>query len=166
MSRVSMSRWVVVLAAMLVLPTEVFAQRASPSAAGPAKASNSAYSPSGVAPVPMKMISEEVEQYIEQVHDQLGISASEQPQWNQFAQVMRDNALRTEEAFAARGASLATMNAVSNMESYTKLAQLHAENMQKLATAFQSLYNTFPLQQKKVVDAIFWHSSRGQTPHG
>ncbi|HVE20458.1 MAG TPA: Spy/CpxP family protein refolding chaperone [Acidocella sp.] len=165
MSRVSMSRWVVVLAAMLVLPTEIFAQQARPSAADPAKASNSVYSPPGVAPVP-KMISEEVEQYIEQVHDQLGISASEQPQWNQFAQVMRDNALRTEEAFAARGASVATMNAAANMDSYAQLAQLHAENMQKLATAFQSLYDTFPLQQRKVVDAIFWHSSRSPTPHG
>jgi hypothetical protein len=85
----------------------------------------------------------------------LGITVAEKPQWNQFAQVMRDNAARMQQAFAARAANVATMTAVENMRSYSQLAQAHASNMQKLASSFQSLYSTFPDSQKKVADTVF-----------
>ena len=162
MSPPSMFRLAAVLAVMsvsvLTLPTASLAQT-SPSTVAP---SHEETPVSGTVPVP-KSMAEKVEQHIKQVHDQLGITVAEKPQWNRFAQVMRDNAARMQQAFAARAANVATMTAPANMQSYSQLAQVHADNMQKLASAFQSLYNTFPDAQKKVADTVFQENARKRT---
>jgi periplasmic protein CpxP/Spy len=160
MSRSSMFRLAAVLAVMsvsaLTLPAASLAQT-SPSTAAPPNEEPPA---SGTVPALPKSIAEKVEQHIKQLQDQLGITVAETPQWNQFAQVMRDNAARMQQAFTARAANLATMTAVENMQSYSQLAQVHAANMQKLASAFQLLYNTFPDAQKKVADTAFREHNR------
>jgi protein CpxP len=164
MSRPSMFRITAALAVMsvpiLTLPAVALAQT-SPSAVASPNAETPA---SGAVPAALpKSMSEKVEQHIKQLHDQLGITAAEEPQWNLFAQVMRDNAAQMQQAFAARGVNVATMTAVDNMQSYAQLAQVHASNMQKLASAFQTLYNTFPDSQKKVADAVF-RENNGKPP--
>jgi periplasmic protein CpxP/Spy len=152
MSRPSMFRLAAVLAVMgvPVLSLPALAQTSPSTVASPNEETSS-----GAVPALPKSISEKVEQHIKQLHDQLGITVAEKSQWNQFAQVMRDNAARMHAAFAARAANVATMTATENMQSYSQLAQVHAANMQKLASAFQSLYNTFPEAQKKVADTVF-----------
>jgi hypothetical protein len=50
-------------------------------------------------PVPGKSMEERVENHIKQLHAQLRITPAEQPQWDQFAQVMRDNARDMDQAF-------------------------------------------------------------------
>ena len=131
MSHPSMFRLAAVLAVMsvpvLTLPAAALAQT-SPSTVAPPNEETPA---SGTVPALPKTISEKVEQHIKQLHDQLGITVEEKPQWNQFAQVMRDNAARMHQAFAARAANVATMTAAENMVSYSQLAQVHAANMQK-----------------------------------
>ncbi len=49
----------------------------------------------------------------------------------------------------------ANMTAPQNMQSYAQLAQVHADGMQKLSAAFQTLYDTFPASQKQIADAVF-----------
>jgi hypothetical protein len=100
-------------------------------------------------------MAQNVEQHIKQLHDQLGITAAQEPQWAQYAEVMRDNAARMDPLFAARRKDVATMTAVDNMRSYADLTQAHADSMAKLATAFQALYDSFPDQQKKLADSVF-----------
>ena len=155
MSRPSMFRIAAVLAVMsvpvLTLPAAALAQT-SPSTVAPPNAETPT---SGTVPALPKSMSKKVEQHIRQLHNQLGITAAEEPQWKLFAQVMRDNAGQMQQAFAARAANVATMTAAENMQSYSQLAQVHSANMQKLASAFQSLYNTFPDAQKKDTDTIF-----------
>lgn len=154
MTRLSIPRAAILAAAalpVLAMPVGAFAQTAAaPTPAPPATASASTAS----ATMP-KAMAARVEEHIKQLHDQLGITAAEQPQWDQFAQVMRDNATQISQAFSDRGAKLDTMNAADNMQSYAQLSQVHATNMQKLASAFQSLYNSFPDQQKQTADAVF-----------
>ncbi len=160
MSRFRTPRLAAVLAVIalpvLAVPAVALAQ-SSPSAPPPAAAPKAESSPPAVAPAPTlpKAQSKRVEQHIKQLHDQLGITTAEEPQWTQFAQVMRDNAAQMEQAFSARGAHVDAMNAADNMQSYAQLAQVHATNMQKLASSFQSLYNSFPDAQKKVADTVF-----------
>jgi protein CpxP len=155
MSRPSMFRFAAVLAVIsvpvLALPAAALAQTTPSTAAPP----NGATSASATVPALPKSLSEKVEQHIKQLRAQLDITVAEKPQWDQFAQVMRDNAVQMEQAFAARAANVATMTADENMQSYSQLAQVHAANMQKLASAFQVLYNTFPDAQKKVADTVF-----------
>ncbi len=133
----------------MALPAAALAQT---SAAGPvAQGSASGMSTPGMT----KTMSAKEEQHIKQLHDQLQITPAEQPQWDKFAQVMRDNAEQMEQALMARGQNAATMTAVVNMQSYAKLTQVHADNMQKLSSAFQTLYNSFPAQQQKLADGVF-----------
>lgn len=151
------------LAAILLLPavavpTGAFAQSEAQTG-GPAVA----HKPKAtVKPV---SASERVEQHINRLHAQLQITAAQQPQWDQFAQVMRDNAKEMDQLLAQRAAGLASMNAVENMQSYAQIAQQHAQDTQKLATAFQTLYGDFSDSQKKNADTVF--RERGDHPtHG
>jgi periplasmic protein CpxP/Spy len=106
--------------------------------------------------------SERVEQHIKQLHTQLKITPEQQSQWDQFAEVMRDNAKDMDQLIDQRGTGFEQMNAVDNLQSYAKLAMQHAVDTQRLATAFQSLYETMSEEQKKNADSVF--RSRGDRP--
>ena len=139
----------------LMLPAGAFAQAASSMPA------TQGASPPAAAPTLSKPMSERVEKHIKQLHEQLQITGAEEPSWSQFAQVMRDNAAQMEQALTQRGAKLAGMNATETMQSYAQLAQLHATNMQKLASTFQALYSSFPPSQKQIADNVFRMSASG-----
>ncbi|MDE2200368.1 MAG: Spy/CpxP family protein refolding chaperone [Rhodospirillales bacterium] len=96
-----------------------------------------------------------LEQHIATLHRQLRITAAQQPQWDAFAQTMRDNAQAMRADFQQRGAALAGMSAADNMRSYADLAEQHARNMQKLAASFQVLYDTMSPAQKHNADTVF-----------
>lgn len=98
-----------------------------------------------------------IEARISNLHDQLGITAEQQPKWDQFAGVMRSNAKNMEQSFHRRGAELATMSAAANMQSYADLAVAHAQDVQRLAVAFQSVYDSLSPAQKAKADAMFRH---------
>jgi protein CpxP len=103
-----------------------------------------------------------VEQHITQLHAQLHITPAQQSQWDQFAQVMRENARDMNQTFQQRGASFTSMNAAENMQSYAQISQQHAQDTQKLATAFQALYGSMSEDQQKNADAVF--RARGDRP--
>ena len=161
MKRFSMSRTAAVLAVLavpaLAAPGVVFAQSAPASAATASAAPASAATASPA---------HSVEAHIQALHAQLQITPAEEPQWATFAQVMRENASQMEQAFQARGASLGSMNAVADMQSYAQLAQLQSDNMQKLAVSFQALYKTFPPDQQKLADGVFREKIESHTKPG
>jgi len=76
-------------------------------------------------PAAGKNAEERVEQRIKELHAQLRITAAEHPQWDQFVQVMRENARDMDEAWAQRIDHFQTMNALQNMQSYEQIA--HAQ---------------------------------------
>jgi periplasmic protein CpxP/Spy len=133
----------------LALPVGAFAQTQAP-AAGTAPAAKAK------APAHKHVSAEErVEQHITQLHAQLRITPAQQPQWDQFAQVMRDNAKNMDQVLEQRAAGFATMDAAEDMQSYAQVAQQHAQDTQKLATTFQTLYGSLSDEQKKNADAVF-----------
>lgn len=148
-------------AAMLTLPALAFAQTAaSPSASTPATppaatAPATGATPSTTAPQLSKDIQAKVEAHIKELHAQLKITPQEDSEWNQFADVMRNNARDMQAAMQEREQQYPQMNALQNMESYQKLAETHAEHLEKLVNAFQSLYNALPDPQKKLADQAF-----------
>jgi periplasmic protein CpxP/Spy len=168
MNRPSMPLLVAVLAAIAVpavtLPAGAFAQSTVPTTSPIVAPGTTTPSASVETELPKSVLAK-VDQHIKQLHDQLRITPAQQPQWEQFAAVMRDNAAQMAQAFAARGTRLVAMNATDNMQSYAQLAQVHATNMQKLASAFQSLYETFPDQQKQVADGVFQHNNGRPIAH-
>jgi protein CpxP len=130
------------LAAMLVaLPATVRAQSASaPAAAAPRDATG---------------VAARVEAHIKDLRTKLHVTPAEQAQWDQFAQVMRDNARDMNQAAAEHAQQLSSMTALQDLRSYEQLAEAHAQRLQKLTTAFKTLYNAMPAEQKQVADQVF-----------
>lgn len=147
MIRLVTARTALVVAAMAFQPLAVMAQTPAPAAKSVAAAVPDPALPRDTAT--------KMELHNKELHDKLGITAAQQPQWDQFSQVMMSNAADMHRSFATRRAALATMNAADNMQSYAELSQVHAANMQKSATAFQTLYATFSPQQKITADQVF-----------
>jgi periplasmic protein CpxP/Spy len=90
-----------------------------------------------VHPVPGENAEERVDHRIRELHSQLQITAGEEPLWNEFAQVMRENARDMDQVFMQRVQQYPMMNAVQNMQSYEQIAEQHAQRVQKLVPAFQ-----------------------------
>jgi len=68
---------------------------------------------------------------------------------------MRDNAASTDALFAQRANAVASMRAVDNMHSYAQIARAYADNTERLATAFDSLYASLTDTQKQAADTLF-----------
>lgn len=143
--------------------------------AGPALAQSSASAPMSTPAAagkrtPALQHEAAVEQRIKQLHDQMQITAQQAPQWDAFAQAMRDNGKRAGEAYQEHAQKLSTMNADEAMKSYASLAQMHADHMQKLSAAFSPLYATLSNTQKATADRLFRHEHErhhgGDMHHG
>lgn len=98
---------------------------------------------------------ERVERRIADLHAKLLITSAQDQQWQQFAQVMRDNARNMDQTFKERAQNFQSLNAVENMQSYAEIAQRHAQDVQRLVPAFQNLYNSLSDEQKRTADQVF-----------
>jgi periplasmic protein CpxP/Spy len=126
-------------AALLLVASPGAPAESTPSASTPAK----------------PMVSKRIEQRIKRLHDQLKITAGEEPQWTAVADAIRDDAREVGVLIHERREKAATMNAVDDLRSYQAIAEAHATGVAKLVTAFQALYDVMPPEQKKIADAIF-----------
>jgi len=157
----------VAVAALLSLPAAAWAQSSqspAPQAATPPPPAAAA-SPMADHPVSGKNAEERVENRIKELHAQLRITPAEEPQWNEFAQVMRENARDMDQAFMQRAQQFPTMNAVQNMQSYEQISEQHAQRVQKLVPAFQTLYDAMPDQQKRLADQVFRANAEKHLQH-
>ena len=138
------------LLTLALLATSAWAQEPAASAS-PATPSSSAPAATHHA----KKHEDFVEQRIKDLHSKLKITDKQSQQWDAFAQTMRDNAQKADQAFRDRAQKIESLTADDAMKSYAELAKMHAENMQKLADAFSSLYGVLSDDQKKVADKVF-----------
>jgi protein CpxP len=95
------------------------------------------------------------DQRIHALQSQLSFTDAQMPQWNAFAQAMRDNATSTDVLFRQRASSAASMSALDNMRSYAQVARAYADNTAALANAFEALYGVLSAQQKQTIDTLF-----------
>jgi protein CpxP len=138
------------LPAVALLPAGAMAQTETPvagAAAAPKVKAAMAKKPA--------LRADRVEQHISQLHAELQITPAQQGAWDQFAQVMRDNAKNMTQTLEQRGTTYASMSAAENMQSYAQVTEVHAQDTQKLAAAFQTLYGSMSDEQKKNADAVF-----------
>ena len=96
-----------------------------------------------------------VESRIKSMHSALHITAAQEPQWQAFAEVMRDNAKTTGALIQERMAKANTMNAVDDLRAYGAIADAHAAGLKKLTSSFETLYNSLSDTQKKDADTLF-----------
>jgi hypothetical protein len=103
-----------------------------------------------------------VNERITRMHRLLKIMPAQEPAWEAFAKVMRDNATSTYQAFQRRGASIAAMSSVENLKNLAQLEQARAQGLQTLAYSFETLYGTFSDEQKQIADSMFRHYNGGE----
>ena len=137
--------------AALLVPSVGFAQSTAPipPTAAPVAA------PSSSQPAPSAATQAAVDQRIRTLQSQLGITEAQMPLWSAFAQAMRENAAATDALFTQRAGAVTTMNAPDNMHSYAQIARAYADNTERLATAFDSLYASLSETQKQAADTLF-----------
>lgn len=119
-----------------------------PAAAAPSKNTTRAAAPT-------KVETAAIEARIKELHTKLKITASEESQWQQFTQVMRDNAKAMDDLEAQRTQNQAAMTAVDDLRSYRDFTQAHVDGLAKLVPAFESLYDSMTPDQKKNADVVF-----------
>ncbi|HME37946.1 MAG TPA: Spy/CpxP family protein refolding chaperone [Steroidobacteraceae bacterium] len=98
-----------------------------------------------------------VERHIVQMRAELKITPAEEAQWKEVAETMRENAAELDRAIDKRDGSIASATAIDNLNSYAEIAQAHANNVKKLASAFSGLYSVMSDEQRKEADEVFAH---------
>jgi hypothetical protein len=99
---------------------------------------------------------ETVEQRITNLHTELKITAAEEAKWNSVAQAMRENAAAMEKLSAAKTVQAPqSMTAIDDLKGYEKFAQAHVDGLKNLLSSFETLYSSFPDDQKKTADEVF-----------
>jgi Spy/CpxP family protein refolding chaperone len=138
---------ITVLAASLLFGTAALAQTPAVTASGTAATAKA---------------TDRVEQHIKQLHDQLKITAAEEPQWTNVAQTMRDNAAQIDQLISKREAQ-DSMTALDDLDSYAQITQANSDGVKKLAAVFAPLYNAMPDDQKRTADKVFADSHERHT---
>ena len=127
---------------------------ASPVMAGNSKTIAVASSSQAVAS-PSSADANAVEARIKELHKKLHITAAQKPQWDNLAQVMRDNAQAMSDLKKQRASDAQAMNAVDVVKSYESVIEAHEDGMKKFVPPFEALYNTMSDAQKKTADSLF-----------
>lgn len=107
------------------------------------------------------------------VKTELKITPAQEPAFDKYAQVIRDNAATTEKAFQdMRGHRGQNMTALERVDLRAKMAQMHDQAEQQYLAAFRPLYGSLSPDQKKVADELatphhhFGHDGRGGPQRG
>lgn len=107
----------------------------------------------------------QVERRIAALQRRLKITPDQQPQWNAFTTVMRQNAAHMETLQRDRADKVAAMHAPDDMRSYAEVVRAHADDLERLASAFDELYAAMTPDQKAVADRTF-HEFQGRPARG
>ena len=104
-----------------------------------------------------------IERQIGELKKRLNITPQQQPQFDAFAQAMRQNA-QTMEPLMQEQQQGANRNAVDDLKAAAKFAEAEADALKRLLTPLQSLYDALSDQQKKVADQVLVASAGGDQP--
>jgi protein CpxP len=125
---------------------------------GPAAAQTQAQTPTAKAPAAAAATSarpETVEQRITTLKTALKITPDQEGKWDGVAKAMRDNATAMDKLVQDKRGKMAKMNAVDDLKTYQELTQAHLDGQKKMISAFQSLYDSMPAEQKANADGVF-----------
>ncbi len=102
-----------------------------------------------------RTMNQRMDAHIRELHDSLRITPAQQPQWEAFAQVMRDNSRRMQDSVAASRTAYDRMTATDRMRFYADVSAQHAKDVVALVAPFQALYDSMSPEQKAHADEVF-----------
>jgi periplasmic protein CpxP/Spy len=99
---------------------------------------------------------ETVEQRITTLKASLKITPDQESKWNAVAQAMRDSASKMEKLVATKRAiPPEKTTAVDDLKTYQEFTEVRLDGLKHLNSAFKSLYDSMPAEQKKNADMVF-----------
>ena len=104
-----------------------------------------------------------IDAQIADLQKKLRITPAQQPQFDAFAQVMRQNAQQMDTVMAQQEQN-PKRTAVEDLRASVQQAEAEAEGLKRLLPALQSLYDSLPDQQKRLADSILVQSGPGAEP--
>jgi len=108
-----------------------------------------------------------VEQQITQLHSELKITSDQESKWNAVAQAMRDNATNVQKLITQmQQKTPSSMTAVDALEINQQFAQTRLDGLKNFTSAFKSLYESMPDQQKKNADQVLARANRPANHNG
>ena len=99
--------------------------------------------------------SETVEQRIVSLKTALKITPDQETKWTAVADAMRQNAGMMDKLVQEKRAKAASMTAVDDLETYQDFTKANLDGLKNLTSAFKSLYDSMPADQKKNADQVF-----------
>jgi hypothetical protein len=98
---------------------------------------------------------ETVEQRITMLKSALKITPSQEAKWDKVATAMRENAAAMDKLVKDKEAKAQNITAVDDLKTYQDFSQAHLDGLKNLTSAFESLYDSMPADQKKNADQVF-----------
>jgi periplasmic protein CpxP/Spy len=95
-----------------------------------------------------------IEARLAEIKQRLNITAAQQPQFDKFADVLKQNA-REMEALMQKELPSAPPGAVEGLRIAANFAQAEADNLKRLVPALEALYASLSEQQKHAADEMF-----------
>ena len=105
----------------------------------------------------------EIESQITDLQKKMRITTAQQPLFDAFTQVMRQNAQALDAVMRQQEQKSGT-TAVDDLRVSAQLAEAEAEGLKRLLPAFQSLYDSLPDPQKRLADAAMRQPAAGNEP--
>ncbi len=87
-----------------------------------------------------------------EVHDRLGITPAQQPQWDALVGTLRDNAVAMRANPAVQAIRSGRLDAVQEMRAAADLARQRADAMQRTLPAVEALYAVLSPEQRQMAD--------------
>ena len=107
----------------------------------------------------------DVDRQIADLKKQLKITPQQEPQFNAFAEVMRNNA-RDEDAQMRQAGANQRPNAVDALKQAQQMAETQSNGLKRLVPAFQALYESLSDPQKKTADQVLGGGEEAGGPQG
>ena len=98
---------------------------------------------------------ETVDQRIATLKTALKITPDQEPKWSKVATAMRENATAMDKLVTDKRAKADSMTAVDDLKTYQDFTKAHLDGLKNLTSAFKSLYDAMPADQKKNADQVF-----------
>jgi cob(I)alamin adenosyltransferase len=103
------------------------------------------------------------EAQIKKLQCTLNITEAQKELWNNFTQVMRENAKEMDAFTMERAEKTETMNSLERMKFHRQITETHLDHLQNLIPPFEALYASMSDQQKNITDVIFRTGKYGKS---
>ena len=105
-----------------------------------------------------------IEGQLAEVKKRLSITAAQEPQFDQFATIVKQNAQTMDALMKKATAQDAQQNAVEGLRTAASFAQTEADNLKRLVPALEALYASLSEQQKRAADKLFSAAPSSSAP--